>query len=127
MIAEDEVTYDREAIVKHLKDNDEKLPGNNESSCAENLMSNVTVCKIIVKFATNDPVFKASSASVIISQIGNSLQDPCKGSAKDDADLPALESDSNSYFDSSSKSDSDNVSPKLSALIQNRTTQVIPR
>lgn len=89
-------------------------------------MSNASVRKMIVQFATNDSVFKASSASVINPQIGNSLQAPYKGSAKDDADLPALDSDSNSLFDSSSGSDSDNISPQLSAAIRICITQVIP-
>lgn len=34
VIAVSQVTYEREAIVKYLKDNDNKLPGNSESSCA---------------------------------------------------------------------------------------------
>ena len=76
---------------------------------------------ILGQFATNGPVFRASGASVIHPQ-----QDQCKGSPKEDADLTTLESDSNSLLDSSSESESDNVSPQLIAPIRNRTTQVIP-
>jgi len=70
----------------------------------------------------------------------NPQQDKFKGSTKEDVDRIIPESDSNSYFDSSSESssesspesssesDSDNISPKLNPPpIRNRTTQVNPR
>jgi len=94
---------------------------------AENLMPNLIVREIIEVFATRDSVFKANSASATNTEIGNSLQGPCKGKSKEISDMPLLESYFGWFDDSSSESNSNCVKSSVARNQENFRDNSKPR